>query len=332
MDLPSVALALFGVFITVFIAFRQEKQLRLQREILLRLQNDRDRRDRTTRYFKVNSARDPRYVIVYPSYFHGKPVDTVWAGDFYAITTLNAALSMVLPEKTFELKPVSPHENYENEQQRIPDCDLILVCSPRANSLLKAIFPSPSVKSPAEIAELSSSKLLEDLPCWFVEDQTGAGEAILKIWDLKEAGRGDASLESPAEDAYRGAKAALEGGQLTYTPRSPQQDYGIILRTKKKNGRYVFVIAGIHQYGTWMAAKYLHDLFHNGLYQHGRTDEELEDYILGDNDFLAVIKGQFTHEHFHVIRTPHIEEPGPWIWRKHDDGQWRRFERRQAER
>jgi hypothetical protein len=390
------AIAIIAVLVSLLIAWRQEKQLKLLEQNLEQLKKDRERRDRIEKFFRAGKSR--KYMLLYPSYFHGKPVDTVWAGDFFALITLNNALSAVIPEKTFELKPVSPHEKYGEDA--IPDRDLILVCSPRANSMLSAVFPTPCVHSDEDKNRLSLAQVVNDLPCWFVEDYTysdlalsamkelnttrtrltthaGAMEAsladapdaavgdainaanvprgttigaladkkitllllpnahpneitdakemeasltkpILKIWDLKGAPHD--SLVSPAEEAYLQATRAYREGRKTFIPNPGiQQDYGILLRTRRANGRYTFVIAGIHQYGTFIAAKYLHDLFD--------PDKKPEDRIPTEDDFVIVVEGQFSHEHFHVIGNPYPVKNGAWIWTRRGGGEWEKLER-----
>lgn len=396
MDWSSLALALFGIFITVFIAVRQEWVLQLLAKNLERVRRDQDKRIRLEKFFRAGKNR--RFMIVYPSYFHGKPVDTVWAGDFFALMTLNDALTAIIPEKTFELKSVSPHEEFSREA--IPDRDLIFVCSPRANSMLSAAFPTPHVHKDDDRTELQMNAVAKELPCWFVEDYTysdtqiawmrapnttktllttasGKVEAAVKDAsgittgdmvtcanvpqgttvsalngnrvtlalppdargeDIKEGTELEATftrpilmiydltrpaadaLVSPAEKAYWQATQAFALGQKTFIPNpKSQKDYGIILRTQKANGRYAFVIAGIHQYGTFMAARYLQDLFD--------PDQPLEEHALGDDDFVIVIEGEFSHEHFRVGESPTIH--GSWIWSRSKTGGWEQRKTRQ---
>jgi hypothetical protein len=391
----GLIIALFGLIVAGVIAYRQENQLHLLEDNLEQLRRDKERRERIDKFFK--SGRNRKYTIIYPSYFHGKPVDTVWAGDFFALMTLNNALSAIIPERTFELRPVSPHEKFEKDN--LPDRDLIFVCSPRANSMLSAAFPMPRVQEEADKDRLRSAEVASDLPCWFVEDYTfsdleiaavralntttttlttnqGSVEAhlgaasdaaigdavcaatvppgttidgvsgvnitlklptgvgpgkitaggdvaasltkpILKIWSV--AGPPHDSLVSPAEAAYLQARRAFLQGAKTFAPNPKnQRDYAILLRTQRPNGRYTFVLAGIHQYGTFVAAKYLHDLFD--------PDRKPEPRIPAEGDFLIVIDGQFSHDHFHVVGAPYPAQNGAWIWTRQNGDAWVKLE------
>jgi hypothetical protein len=302
------------------ISLRQEQQLARVNEITARFQSDKERRERIAKFFKTDT-RDPRYTLVYPSYFSGKPLDTVVAGDYFALSTLHNALNAILPERNLSLKPVPPSDTGGAEEE-IPGGDLIFICAPIANSMLMRMFPTIDVRTKQDGDDLLSNKRDSGLvlPCWFVRDyRHGRKEPILKIWDLNEPRY--EPLSSPAEETYLDAKKHHEEGRKIFVPEKMlQEDYAIIVRTKKDD-RYIFILAGIHQYGTLMAAKYLHDLFEDGP-EYNRKLQKCASLLLGNDDALIAIKGEFSHENF---RAPTPDVAGDkWVWRKRPDGKWER--------
>ena len=311
----GLIVATIGVLISILIAVRQEKQLLHLHEITVRFRNDRDRKDRIEKFFKIRT-RDPNYSIIYPSHFVGKPLESVHAGDYFALAMINTALISSLSEKNVALRPV-PRGSAD---MQVPEGDSIFICSPAANSMLRKILPTRSRRGSKDVTPDDVKLLLAQIPCWFVEDFEKEQDraATLKIWDWNDSER--APLKSPAEETYDLAiKAHEEGTTIFVPPTVIQEDYAILMRTKGSNGNYNFVLAGIHQYGTWMAAKYLHDFFEFGPSR--RQFDEYCQLLLGDDDFLVVLQGEFSHQHFRVMSTN--VKGAQWVWRKRDE-KWER--------
>jgi hypothetical protein len=96
-------------------------------------------------------------------------------------------------------------------------------------------------------------------------------------------------------------------------------DYGIIARfTTRPTGhkqRKEIYIAGVHQYGTWIAGEFIKRILYgdeNDVYKDARK------YFLGDDDFIALVYGRFN---IAKLTVDHVGISEDRIWRLLD-GQW----------
>lgn len=92
-------------------------------------------------------------------------------------------------------------------------------------------------------------------------------------------------LESPAEKRYIEAYYEDERAEIELQTNI-QVDYGILARITKDANQY-FVIAGIHQYGTWIVGSLLSEFLG------ARNDFGYKSALLSDVDFIAIIWGMF---------------------------------------
>jgi hypothetical protein len=121
------------------------------------------------------------------------------------------------------------------------------------------------------------------IPCWFISEETP--ELVRRGWTDKPTKRirkgltvwrGEQFIDSPAEKAYREAEQGRKADDVVV-------DYGVVLRFTEA-GRTSVVIAGIHQYGTWIAGYFMDRLV---------RDKDYHSEIPRGEDFLAVVWGRF---------------------------------------
>lgn len=176
----------------------------------------------------------------------------------------------------------------------------IYLCTPYANPALRAI--APPLTLPAQNAPLL---LGTEVPVWFGDDE---GKKVIYI---ASSGR---PLPSPAEPEY--VRYSRRDNNVPWEPpATPVTDYALILRTTIE-GKRIVVIAGIHQYGTWIGGEFFRKLITPGALQ------PHESIFLSDQDFAAVLWGDFDQTDYSVSRCNVLEE---YVWTKTDNA-WRRVE------
>lgn len=225
----------------------------------------------------------------------------------------------------------------------------IFLCSPRANKALACIAPvgnprtdygkikwfDPQKPEKPAFGRFGSIKL----PIWFESiDEPKIGDTSSHDRDhcirIRYA---DAPLSSPADPAYKTAhEKEMECKHSNPDVDAEQEDYAIIARltangfkidnslniepcsgivsgfNNASDRRKIFIVAGIHEYGTWVAA----DVFRR-LIMGGRTNlekrwkklserKDVQSAIFGNDDFIMLIKGTFNSERMTVLNTPQV--------------------------
>lgn len=328
MDMIHILLGIVAILVAVWIAVRQDKQVKQQNNQLTQL----DRIGRETadtakklraetytkevvgKFFSLREERPWRYKCVFPVYYDRRPLPAINAGDYNALHVLQNLIGA----DHLELKPLATNPDGETPLVPVPnDClegDTIYLCTPHANRALDALAPAIKLTDASEPGVPQFGAV--ELPCWFATDSriqtsrgnSGVAAAAKTIW-VSELKR---SLESGAEDDYRRA-SMLKAGVL-YSPLSDkQEDYAIVLRLTEGN-RKVVVIAGIHQYGTWIGGEFF-------LRLAGSEELTHRDVFLGDSDFLAVVWGEFNSTTFRVERCDVLQQ---YLWTRRDTG-WERI-------
>ena len=109
------------------------------------------------------------------------------------------------------------------------------------------------------------------------------------------------TITSPAEPLYAIAKEisdnkqALKEDDFKKYNDKVVTDYGIFVRITTQNGKHT-IIAGIHQYGTWIVGEYVNKLL---------SSKKVEDYSLFSSncDFIAIIWGEYYAPELKVRNT-----------------------------
>jgi hypothetical protein len=236
----------------------------------------------------------------------------------------------------------------------------IFLCNPLANPAAYAVMPSVRVDQfGIHIGDEASESMtrLHDrvnpqrdkndptsqLPVWFghVLAPLDGREKLHRVTDHEQ--ESDTSLSSGgwhqkvvirfqqqalyysvnAENAYsQAARSESSSNDNTRTARV-LDDYAIIARFTTRSGaghqRKEVYIAGVHQYGTWVAGEYIKRILY------GDTNDQhqmMRGYILGDDDFVAVVHGDFD---ITSLTALHPEVFNGMLWRLLD-GRWVRAE------
>jgi hypothetical protein len=242
---------------------------------------------------------------------HGRPGDPLDNGDQKANEDEKGSLlrperlhlifvPQLMPEQSnVTSRPPETTSHTSSDEEIIGE---IYLCSPQANSALEKIAPAfkPNLEKPTFRGV--------ELPCWFADKNLGNGE-VQKIIFIPENGE---ELLSPAEECYREANKL--GRRAPFGPPSPiQVDYAIVLRLTVGRQKYL-TVAGIHQYGTWIAGDFLRSLI---------TEERLASTdVLGERDFLAVIFGEFDSRDLSVRRFGTLRD---LLWLRRADT-WARYD------
>jgi hypothetical protein len=302
--LVSIIIGAITLYIAIKIAKRQDGQLR-------DLDIQKIKHENVRKFFKIHD-RSSGFVCAYPAELTGKPFYSINSGDHAALHILVDLIGA--PQ--LKLTPVvrgRPHS--------IPNAVGVLhLCSPSANDALNEIFPPLVLEGPGDSERQSArAEYKIDLPCWFVHEK---GSPIypptkdlpyLKVICIRQPHQ---HIDSPAEPEYRQANQM----QGAYVPTfEVLQDVAILLRTHH-NGQLIFVLAGIHQYGTVIAAKFLHQLIH----AHGKPSE-YQDLLLSDNDFVAVVEGSYDVTKLDAT-IANIKKGYVWVREPNSAAEWERRE------
>jgi hypothetical protein len=323
-----LVLAALGIALTATVAWqetlqltKQDDQLRQIKEIGLRTHEISERLSSeayTTAFVQAFfcQAGSRRYTCFFPAGLEsGKPMYSMTMGDFWAFKNLSALLGEALTPS-----PVDRSLTRLVQPRR----DAVFLCSPWANRELEALAKPWRVLDDAHV----QTSLFEDrlLPCWFAEDgrqdrreQGDTRAGIVQKIAILQRGAPNGGIEelkgSPSEGDYISAyacKKAVDSGQLAavvptcYDPMAQPHkgDLALILRIKLE-ARIVFVFAGIHQYGTWIAGEYLNRLAH-GLERGGLAERMRE-----STDFVALVGGLFDQGKWAIKRA---ELRRLWLW------------------
>ena len=250
-------------------------------------------REAVERFFELQPTEDRRFTCYYPESFKSRPLPSIYAGDYHALQVLVGLLG----QNRLELRGISKEEDVTNAP---PGGDVIYLCTPMANLALRARYPYLDLCDDTHAGLMLSSQL--ELPCWFGV-RNGTKKIAIAVDD------GIRELDSPAEESYREAAKLDEG--VRYDPRSDVQiDYGIIARTTDESTRAkTLIIAGIHQYGTWIAAEFFDRLCRD------REEASYQSVLKSNDDFAVVVWGEFSTAALRVKETG-VEQN--YLWTRRD--------------
>jgi hypothetical protein len=324
----ALVLTLIALVITIIIAFNQHFQLTSlqsigeqtketttnQLEQLARLQKIGEQTQETTEalrtetkireavenFFKISEKHGKKFQLIYPEEYDNKPLPMINQGDFYAIHVVSTRLGEEnLLNTPLPLLSGAGGKTGEN---------LIFICSPYANPALKHLYEINTVfritkdKVQVKGEDENFPKVPKGLPCWFVsEEVANKSRPVRRIW-VEDDGK---LIDSPVEDLY---EEAFTQRKKFRHPAKAQDDYGIFGRWHENNCQYI-VIAGIHQYGTWIIAYLLSELCY------GRSVRG-KDIFLGKQDFIAIIEGVFDYTTLKVKRADILTG---YIWTKNGE-------------
>ncbi|MCG2736072.1 MAG: hypothetical protein L6282_06715 [Candidatus Methanoperedenaceae archaeon] len=321
----DIILTLIAIDITIFIAWTQEKQLRNQEQQLNKLEDIGNHTKETTEKLKTDSIilsiikkffilRDlgKKYQLFFPVEYDVKPLPLINQGDFYAIHVVSSRIG----EDNLYLETITKDTKFDKISI---DGDAIFICAPHANPALKKIYDFKKIENDEAISKLENEKWpFEelDLPCWFVEDHRDYSRNAERKWKTRKIWVYDTKelLESPAENCYRAAYEKGKGKEFKCTT-DIQQDYGILARVNKNDKQYI-IIAGLHQYGTWIVASFLSNLL-------GGKNVDYKSTFLNENDFIAVIWGEYNNKKL-AVNSESIGVYKKYIWMK-ESGKWVRI-------
>lgn len=318
MIIIQLALGVAAIFLAVLIAWRQHIQLRQLKRIgeetantAKKLKTDTYTQQIVTTFFFLGQESSNKYKCVFPVYYAQRPLPLIVAGDYNVLHILQNLMG----SKRLELIAIPQDPQCLDLKQSLDNHDvpkwlekdnIIFLCMPPINPILHLIAPAISINDPnsnnVQIPKLRNIIL----PCWFTIDKSGklpTEPPTKKIWipDLR------IELQSGAEKDYE--KAANLDLWKAYDPvKIIQTDYGILMRLSEGK-RKVIVIAGIHQYGTWIVGEFFR-MITLGAQVSGRKIFESRE------DFLAVIWGEFDSRQFSVQRCGVLQD---YLWVRRDD-------------
>ena len=316
-SLDEIKLAIFTLLITISIAFTQQIQLKKLEDIgnqtkdtTIKLNTESSIIENVNKFFMFNDKNkknNGKYNCYFPVEFESKPLPLIKECDYYAIHILSTRLG----ENNLFLKRVPKNEEFVDES--IKENNAIFICAPTTNLALNTFFGFKELKNESDKKELEKwpFKGLE-IPCWFVEDylhleDPEIQDSIRKIKIYNEST--NELLTSPAEEIYKKA-SKLENGEKFNDAPLIQRDYGIFARLNKYDHQYI-IIAGIHQYGTWIVASLLGNLLDS------KIEVDYESIFMSNDDFIAVIGGEFDTEKL-IVNSKSIEVVSNFIWTKKD--------------
>ena len=268
----------FGVGILIAgvaagIALRQSR-IGTDTQLLLE-RNDREgrREDRIARFFQPpitpGATALPRLALVKyvtPAEFPRKPLPMVYAGDFFVVSVLTQLLRG-------HLVALLTHHHSGHSAFGAPiginDEVVVYICSPEANPELNRLFPT--------FDHLASQVPPQGLPAWF---STRAGDHLQIV-----TATGSNVHSSPRADQVYDDIAMHMSRPIQ--PVGIVSDVGLVARIRMNN-RTNIVIAGNHQYGTWIAGEALRRMLESGVH-----DSAFAEVLFSDADVLLVVEGEF---------------------------------------
>jgi len=315
LDVVGCVAGLFGCIIAVFIALRQDKQLsglrgigeetkeigRDTRDTARKIETDSYRHEIVRQFFHLGKElTNHKFKCMLPVGWHGKPLPSIHAGDYHALHVLQKLLGSESLDLSFQ-------GSRGEERMEGSDGDVIFLCTPQANPALSEHAPPLEIginESPASPPQFDGI----ELPCWFADEilqaPGGGTRRTKKIWICENEGR----LKSPAEGEYL---RCCEGQK--HVPKcSVQKDYAIVLRLTMNETRKLFVIAGIHQYGTWIGGEFLNRLATESdkwILPHEKNA------FLQENDVMSIVWGNFDTKKLSV-QDLGVHENHLWIRRR----------------
>jgi hypothetical protein len=338
-EIPFVAI-LFSYWIGV----RHSEQLQLLKGISSSI-NLVDRISRNVDRSMSNvQHEDLYYSCVFPSTYDRRPLPLVAAGDLYALYVMQ----MLLGQDRIELFDVNDQTigSRGRNIETIINKNCIFLCSPLANPALRLLAPIVSIANSLPTRAMNVSMAGINLPVWFgSEEIDGRNVGYLYYPENMNYEASDTPpnemrqarpiSRSPSEPSYRVAAATNPNERPEFNEKC-QVDYGIIMRltppklamkdgsvivekersiiADEKPNRKFFVMAGIHQYGTWIAAEYFRRILSGQIKPFGHL-------LFQENDFAMVVRGDFSTDDLRVMNCDVISE---CVW-QHRESVWQRL-------
>ncbi len=294
---------LFSFIVFVRQEFQNREIARLQNDnsrILESLVGQEHRVAMIRRLFGHQDTHNPRHFtcLVPATWEDGRTLPHIMCGDYYALHVIQQLLG-----KHLELRPVSPEGAPDDELQH-HNQDTIYLCTPQVNPELNRIAPPVSAANP--VPHFGG----KPLPCWFAASDGGRKQ----IW----VGPTEVPIVSEAEHDYERAEQRQPG--TPYVPENEIQRDAALIARLTSGGRKHFVVAGIHQYGTWVAGEFLHKLTTSKHF----AREQLIGDVPYEEDFVAVIVGAFHQSKTLTVEDCNIDARHFWVFR---ENQWVRRNR-----
>jgi hypothetical protein len=326
----GVSLTVIGIILTALVAVRQNGQVKGQSKLLdqiakiagdtniiagdtktivgdtqkiakdthkitQKLDRDTSTEEMVTQLFCLRKDRPELFTCLYPvRYFQGL-LPLTMAGDFYALQVLQG----LLHDDRLRIKGIAIDQfgKAVSPSDLAMETDIIYLCTPQTNPELCKMAPDISIKDRTASPKPRFGSV--ELPCWFgnrlIDEQNNLSSKV--IWTPEWI------LDSPSEDEYKAAREL--NPFVRHEPKiSNPVDYGIVLRITEQSHKHI-VIAGIHQYGTWITAEWIKRLA--SIPEFGDRD-----ILPMDDDFLAVIVGHFDSTYLRVLDC-HIFSELFWI-------------------
>lgn len=252
--------------------------------------NTREAVDKNVRaFFRIYDENASEYMCIYPFIGNKTPIPDLRMGDSYSVSTIKSLLE--LKEHPCKLQGIerSPdnRENYPVDE----DLNYVIVCANLLDVKNPGI-PFPEIKNhPDKYLDEITNNGTKGFPCWFVKgkrtvDKTINGER--RTEDIEAVAisiNGRVPMYSELDTPYT---YEIDETEVSFS------DLAIISRIKVEN-RYFILVAGIHNIGSWLAVKYLYKVINNKI--------EAPEAFLSDDDFIAVIEGDYSLERKWIDRA-----------------------------
>ncbi|GEM_PF-6099485 len=286
----------------------------------------------------ANTRRETiQYSCIFLSIYNKRPLPLVAAGDLYALYVLQ----MLLGQNQIELIDVNDFMlvNKKRDLASFVNKNCIFLCSPLANPALRRIAPIIPMSNNVPAKAMNVSLAGVNLPVWFgSEEINGRNVGCLYYPENlnyetsdtvpNEMRQARPVSKSPSEPSYDVAASAGDNEKpelnetcqfdlgiiMRVTPPSfsVDDDMNILIAKDKKPNRKLFIIAGIHQFGTWMAAEF----FRRVLFGETKGFGHL---MFQENDFSVVISGEFSTKDLRVVD---VNAECAW---QHRESMWHRL-------
>ena len=282
------------------------------RDITRKIDADSYQRDFVNKFFCAGKApEDKKFICLFPAILAGRRLPSIYAGDYHALHILQSLLGADNLDLSFQN---ADGENRYDGANR----DAIYLCAPQANPALNE-FAAPLEINRLNPCPASPRFANIELPCWFVNEEVqpmgGAAEAKIRktLW---VRGKSDC-LRSLAEQYYENPCPQHVNSKDDPRRTDLATDLAIVLRLSCD--RKIFVIAGIHQFGTWIAGEFLRRL---STEKDKSISSQERNAFMQPNDVMAILWGDFDRDAL-IVRNLGIHQKCLWTL---NSGVWKPWE------
>lgn len=310
-DLVGWAIGILGCAVSLLIAVRQHRETaKLERisedtrQVAKAIRGGDYRRKVVDAFFQLDSRSHIRCFL--PCSDDGRVLPSIKAGDYYVLHVLQSLWS----EERLMICPQGPADD---GRECLQDGDSFFICTPQANVALRV--RAPFLEDGGEM-RLWRPQIARDvdLPCWFGNSHQFDEDGVKKETKVIIVTGNDNPLPSPSEK--ENLRCVL--GQRCRPLDPVQRDLAILFRITLRNGCKQFAAAGIHQYGTWIAGEFLNRLSTEGHPGLSDLSDFQRQVILGQDDFLAILWGEFDTRTY-TVGNIGVHQSYIWARRK---GNW----------